>query len=283
MVHASHGRCVNAGNFSPIIRSQQAASKDPRRIFADSLFQERGERVPSLSPLPHPLGGFFFLLLLLTSLCGVPRSERLEQTTLLIPETLFFELSAANSIPAFMFLRYSSILFGIVPSALIIFGTTFTLSIFHNSHSRSKNINSVSLCGFSFTVISSECDTRITLTAQAKGIGAAENENYNFYYFLIINKLYFIFCSCAVRFAVVFRGIFRLKFLHYVSGFQSVHTNHFITACCVQISGDPFRLHYSFLRFGFYRFYTVGALPRPRGEKNNSSKTYSCLHFHYVI
>ena len=49
------------------------------------------------------------------------------------------ELSAANSIPAFMFLRYSSILFGIAPSALITFGTTFTLS-----HSRSKNINSVS-------------------------------------------------------------------------------------------------------------------------------------------
>ena len=42
MVHASHGRCVNAGNFSPIIRSQQAASKDPRRIFADSLFQAFG-------------------------------------------------------------------------------------------------------------------------------------------------------------------------------------------------------------------------------------------------
>ena len=41
-VHASHGRCVNAGNFSPIIRSQQAAFKDPRRIFADSLFQAFG-------------------------------------------------------------------------------------------------------------------------------------------------------------------------------------------------------------------------------------------------
>ena len=131
-------------------------------------------------PSPTPLV-FFFLLL--TSLCGVPRSQRLEQATLLIPETLFFELTAANSIPAFMFLRYSSILFGIAPSGLIIFGTTFTLSIFHNSHSRSKNINSVSLCCFSFTVISSECDTRITLTAQAKGIGAAGNENYNFFLF----------------------------------------------------------------------------------------------------
>ena len=37
MVHASHGRCVNSENFSTITRSQQAASKDPRRIFADSL------------------------------------------------------------------------------------------------------------------------------------------------------------------------------------------------------------------------------------------------------
>ena len=37
----------------------------------------------------------------------------------------------------------------------------------------------------------------------------------------------------------------------------------FIAACSVQISADPFRLHYSFLRFGFYRFYTVGALSRP--------------------
>ena len=42
MVHASHGRCVNTGNFSPIIRSQQAASKDLWRIFADSLFQAFG-------------------------------------------------------------------------------------------------------------------------------------------------------------------------------------------------------------------------------------------------
>ena len=42
MVHASHGRCVNSGNFSPITRSQQAASKDLWRIFADSLFQAFG-------------------------------------------------------------------------------------------------------------------------------------------------------------------------------------------------------------------------------------------------
>ena len=153
--------------------------------------REGATRSFALTPPPRPRC-FFFLLL--TSLCGVPRSERLEQATLLIPETLFFELTAANSIPAFMFLRYSSILFGIAPSGLIIFGTTFTLSIFHNSHSRSKNINSVSLCCFSFTVISSECDTRITLTAQAKGIGAAGNENYNFFLFfflLLINYALF--------------------------------------------------------------------------------------------
>ena len=107
MVHASHGRCVNAWNFSPIIMSQQAASKDPRRIFADILFQafgwvrregrerekkkkskegERGERVPSLSPLTHSLGVFFFFFSHLFVVS--PRSERLEQTTLLIPETL---------------------------------------------------------------------------------------------------------------------------------------------------------------------------------------------------
>ena len=42
IVHASHGRCVNSGNFSPITRSQQAASKDLWRIFADSLFQAFG-------------------------------------------------------------------------------------------------------------------------------------------------------------------------------------------------------------------------------------------------
>ena len=42
MVHASNGRCANAWNFSPIIMSQQAASKDPRRIFADILFQAFG-------------------------------------------------------------------------------------------------------------------------------------------------------------------------------------------------------------------------------------------------
>ena len=245
--------------------------------------EEKRERGGTLTPTPPPRCFFFFVV--------SPRSERLEQTTLLIPETLFFELSAANSIPAFMFLRYSSILFGIVPSALIIFGTTFTLSIFHNSHSRSKNINSVCLCCFSFTVISSECDTRITLTAQAKGIGAPGTRTTIFFVvfiqllllllLLLLLILYFSLMRSAFRGCV--SGIFRLKFLHYVSGFQSVHTNHFIAACSVQISGDPFRLHYSFLRFGFYRFYTVGALPRPWGEKNNSSKTYSCLFFHYVI
>ena len=43
MVHAPHGRYINAGNFSPITtRSQQAASRDLGRIFAVSLFQAFG-------------------------------------------------------------------------------------------------------------------------------------------------------------------------------------------------------------------------------------------------
>ena len=150
--------------------------------------EEKRERGGTLTPTPPPRLFFFFFFFFSHLFVVSPRSERREQTTLLIPETLFFELSAANSIPAFVFLRYSSILFGIAPSALIIFVTTFTLSIFHNSHSRSKNVNSVSLCGFSFTVISSQCDTRITLTAQAKGIGAAGNENYIFFCFIINNN-----------------------------------------------------------------------------------------------
>ena len=86
--------------------------------------------------------------------------------SLLIPETLLFELSAANSIPAFMFHRYSSMQ-SLRSSALIITGTPFTLFILHNSHSRSKNKFSVLMlaieCGFPFIVISSECDRGRTL------------------------------------------------------------------------------------------------------------------------
>ena len=97
------------------------------------------------------------------------------------------------------------VVFGIVPSALIIFGTTFTLFIFHNSHSRSKNIISVSLCGFSFTVISSECDTRITLTAQAKGIGARWERELHFFVDVVFinnnnnnnNTLFFVHAQCV--------------------------------------------------------------------------------------
>ena len=181
-----------------------------------------------------------------------------------------------------MFLRYSSSLFGIVPSALIIFGTTFTLFIFHNSHSRSKNINSVFLCGFSFTVISSECDSRITLTAQAKGMGALGTRTTIFFLFLLLLIiLYFSLMRSVFRRCV--SGNLSPEVSATLTVASNLHTNHFIAACSVQISGDPFRLHYSFLRFGFYRFYTVGALPRPWGEKNNSNKTYSCLYFHYVI
>ena len=63
----------------------------------------------------------------------------------MIKETLFFELSAANSIPAFMFHKGTPpcSFFGVVPSALIITRTPFTLFIFHNSHFRSKNKFSV--------------------------------------------------------------------------------------------------------------------------------------------
>ena len=60
-------------------------------------------------------------------------------------------------------LNYSSSLFGIVPpSTLIITGTRFTLFIFHNSHSRAKNMFSVLMLaiefGFSVILISSICD-----------------------------------------------------------------------------------------------------------------------------
>ena len=138
-------------------RSDSGVRREGREREKNKEGEKGGTRSFALIPTPPPRWFFFFFFFSHLFVVS-PRSERLEQTTLLIPETLFFELSAANSIPAFMFLTYSSILFGIAPSALITFGTTFTLSIFHNSHSRWKNINSVSLCGFSFTVISSECD-----------------------------------------------------------------------------------------------------------------------------
>ena len=113
----SLSRYVDAGNFSPIIRSQWAASK-----------------ASSVDP------------------CWSQK------------HCMFLELSAANSIPASMFHRYSSSLFRIVPPStlIIITGTRFTLFIFHNSHSRSKNMFSVLMLatefGFSFIVISSICD-----------------------------------------------------------------------------------------------------------------------------
>lgn len=60
-------------------------------------------------------------------------------------------------------------------------------------------------CGFSFIVISSECDTRITLTAQAKGIGAAGNENYILFVLVVFiinnndnnNTLFFAHAQCV--------------------------------------------------------------------------------------
>ena len=104
MVHASHGSCVNSGNFSPITRSHQVLIACCRR--SDSGVQREGRereknkeekrergRNAFLRSHPSPTPSVVFFFLLLTSLCGVPRSERLEQTTLLIPETLFFELT----------------------------------------------------------------------------------------------------------------------------------------------------------------------------------------------
>ena len=117
------------------------------------------------------------------------------------------ELRAANSIPAFTFLRYSSILFGIAPSALITFGTTFTLYLHlpQLSFSFQKLKFSVFYVCFSFTVISSECDTRITLTAQAKGIGAAGNENY---ILLLLLFLWLIIIIIILYFSLM-RSVFR--------------------------------------------------------------------------
>ena len=90
--------------------------------------------------------------------------------SLLIPETLLFELSAANSIPAFLFHRYSSMqsLRSSTQCSAVITGTPFTLFILHNSHSCSKNKFSVHMlpaieCGFLCMVISSECDRGTTL------------------------------------------------------------------------------------------------------------------------
>ena len=195
-----------------------------------------------------------------------PPSERLEQTTLLIPETLFFELGDQ------LYSQYSSIY---VSKVLLhslrnstqcsdnIWDNFYTLHLPQLLFSFQKHKFSVLMW---FLIHSDFFGMRYQNHSDSTGQrdrSRWERELQFFFVFIINNKLYFIFCSCAVRFAVVFRGIFRLKFLHYVSGFQSVHTNHFIAACSVQISGDPFRLHYSFLRFGFYRFYTVGVLSRP--------------------
>ena len=111
MVHAPHGRYINAGNLSPITRSQQAASRDLGRISLLIAFsrrsdngvrregrereknkEEKRERGGTLTPTPPPrfccCFFFFFSHLFVVS----PRSERLEQATLLIPERLFFEV-----------------------------------------------------------------------------------------------------------------------------------------------------------------------------------------------
>ena len=203
MVHAPHGRYINAGNLSPITRSQQAASRDLGRISLLIAFsrrsdngvrregrereknkEEKRERGGTLTPTPPPrFCCFFFFSSHISLWCPHDLNA---WNKLLCWSQKDCSLKCGQlyrSIYVSKILLYSIIR---APSALIIFGTTFTLFIFHNSHSRSKNINSVFLCGFSFTVISSECDSRITLTAQAKGMGALGTRTtifFCFYYY----------------------------------------------------------------------------------------------------
>ena len=73
-------------------------------------------------------------------------------------------------------------------------------------------------CGFSFIVISSECDTRITLTAQAKGVWEREWKKPVVFFFIIIIIiiiiniiiiiiiLFFAHAQCVSP--LCFRGIF---------------------------------------------------------------------------
>ena len=79
MVHAPHGRYINAGNLSPITRSQQAASRDLGRISLLIAFsrrsdngvrregrereknkEEKRERGGTLTPTPPPRFCCFF-------------------------------------------------------------------------------------------------------------------------------------------------------------------------------------------------------------------------------
>ena len=253
-------------------RSDSGVRREGREREKNKEGEKEGTRSFAFIPTPPPRWFFFFFFFSHLFVVS-PRSERLEQTTLLIPETLFFELSVANSIPAFMFLTYSSILFGIAPSALMIFGTTFTLSIFHNSHSRWKNINSVSLCGFSFTVISSECDHGGSLWQRRPKGSEPLGTRITFFLFY---TLFFAHAQCVSP--LCFGEYFSWRFCT-----TSVASN-----LCTQIISSLralFKFQVTLFDFIilFLRFYTVGALPRPWCEKNNSRKTYSCMYFHYVL
>ena len=64
--------------------------------------------------------------------------------------------------------------------------------------------------GFSFIVISSECDTRITLTAQAKGVWEREWKKPVVFFFIIIIIIIIILCFAHAQCVspLCFRGIF---------------------------------------------------------------------------
>ena len=114
-------------------------------------------------------------------------------------------------------------------------------------------------------------DTRITLTAQAKGIGALGTRIKIDHYGIFLKNS---FMRSAFR-RSVYREVFAWNFS--LRQWLPICTQIFSSLRAV----FPFRLLYSFLTYWF--LYLV--LPRlyQQGEKNNSSKTYLCIYFHYVI
>ena len=103
-----------------------------------------------------------------------------------------------------------------------------------------------------------------------------ERELQLFYVFVIINKLYFIFGSCAVRFAVVFGESFAWSFCTTsvasvwlpIRAHKSFHR-------CVLCSNFRWPFSTSLFLFAFWLL--------PFLYCGGASKTYSCLYFHYVI
>ena len=81
-------------------------------------------------------------------------------------------------------------------------------------------------------MISSERDTRITLTAQAKGIGALGTR-----IIIIIFLSIIIIIPYLSRMRSAFPILFALCFTSVASRSSNLHTNHFIAACSVKISG----------------------------------------------